>query len=524
MEPIAENSPWRARWRLPLALLAISFAIHLWLIATTQVTSRDSLGFARAARQFDDPNADRPAGSNRTRLDVLREAEHPPGYPAAVWLMSFPVRAVYHASPAEQFIRSAQVVSLVASLLLALVQFRLGRELFGPAVGFLAAALFQMLPVAARSTSDGISEGLFLLAVATAMLLGVKAIRDQRPRDYLACGTMTAAAYLVRPEGMLIGLVVGLVLVTLTLTRRLAARPMLVRATALTLGVLLLAAPYMATVGGVTNKPTGRKLLRFLIGAPPQPELVANPSIPLLGAWYVPGEDGSRPVWIAATFVKESTKTLHYLPAILALVGLGYVLRTRWRTEPAIRVPVLYLGAHAGLLLVMATSSGYLSERHTLPLALVGCLLAAQGLVVVAERIAALRSWNPRTVARFATAILVLACLPPLARTRHDDRFGHILAGRWLAEHAAQADAIVDPFDWAQFYAGRTLYGIPADPNPATSFYAVVEEGKGAPRSKLPRHGYAVELARKGRPVYEWQGESHRGMKVVIYQVLPGEQ
>ena len=525
MEPPAESTTPATRGKLAWALIAVSLAIHLWLILSTQVTSRDSLGFARAALQFDDPNAGRaPGEAARTRLDVLREAEHPPGYPIAVWLMSFPVRTLYHVSLGEQFIRSAQIVNLFASVLLALVLFRLGCELFSTRVGFVSAVLFQALPVAARTTSDGLSEGLFLLAVGCSLRFGVRAIRDQRRSDYLNCGLLAAASYLVRPEGMLAALVVGLALVSLWFSRQVALRPMLIRGAILSLGVMLLATPYMAAVGGVTNKPTGRKLLRWMIGAPQEPAIAtkAMPSSPLLfAAWYVPGEDGPKPLWIATTFAKETTKTFHYVPAFFAIIGILMVLRTQWQSKPAVRVLVFYLFAHSTLIVVMALSSGYLSERHTLPLVFVGSLFAAHGLSVFADGLAVRRQWQPRTTTAVLSGLLVLACLPPLLRSRHDERLGHVLAGRWLAEHVGAKDAIVDPFDWAQFYSGRTLYCVAADPSPATGFYAVMEEGKSsAPRSKLPRHWYAEALAKKGRPVYQWPThEGERGTKVVVYRV-----
>lgn len=523
MDANSDSTNAHSRWLPALVLVAISLCIHIWLAASMKVPSRDSLGFARAALQFDDPNAGRlPTDPPRTRLDVLRQAEHPPGFPVAVWLMSFPVREVYHSSIGEQFLRSAQVVNLLASVLLALVQFRLGRELFGVRVGFLAAALFQVLPVAARTTSDGLSEAIFLLALATALLFSVKAIRDQRLRDYLGCGAMTALAYLVRPEGMLVGLVVGVVLAGEAFARRIALRPALLRSAALVLGVVVFASPYVIAVGGITNKPTGQKLLRWITGAK---EETAAVQLPLFAAWYVPGEDGSKPLWIAATLVKETAKSSHYLPPLLAIVGLLVVLRTRWRSSPEVRVPVLYLAAHAGLLVVMAASSGYLSERHTLPIVFVGCLFSSYGLVLLADRIAERRAWSPRLATSLAGMLIVLTCLPPLLRTRHDDRLGHVLAGRWLAEHAGAKDAIVDPFDWAQFFAGRTLYQVPPDPNPAESYYAVMEEGKSSgPRSTLPRHWYAVELAKRGQAVYRWPSDPNQhGTKVVIYRVTPAE-
>ena len=422
------------------------------------------MAFARVALQFDDPNAGRPAGEPpRTRLDVLRRSEHPPGYPAAVWLASLPVRAVSGAPVAEQFILSTQLASLVAGVLLAVVHFRLGRELFGPLVGFLAAALFQVLPVVARITSDGLSEGLFLLAVGTALLCGVRAARAGRPASFFLCGLAAAAAYLVRPEGLLVAVVVGGLAVAQWLARAASSRASIGRAAALACGVLVLAGPYMALVGGVTNKPTGKKLLRWL--GDPATDGPAAGATPLFASWFVPGTDGAKPAWVAASLAKELGKSFHYLPAALAALGLLTVGRRAWRTDPGARVPIAYGAAHLALLVGMAATSGYLSERHTLPVVFVGCLFAAAAVVPLGTWLAGRCRVRPRTATAALAATVFLTCLPAALRPRHDDRLGHLLAGKWLAEHAAAADTIVDPFDWGAVL--RRPHALPAPARPA---------------------------------------------------------
>ena len=69
------------------ALVLVAVAVHAWLVSHTAVTARDSLGFARMALCFDTPSAAPPHADGRpkTTLDHLRSAEHPPGFPLAVW-------------------------------------------------------------------------------------------------------------------------------------------------------------------------------------------------------------------------------------------------------------------------------------------------------------------------------------------------------------------------------------------------------------------------------------------------------
>ena len=62
-------------------------------------------------------------------------------------------------------------------MLLIVPMFYLGKDLFDRRVGFWSALLFQCLPVGSRALSDGLTEGLFLLLIATGLLLAVGAFR-----------------------------------------------------------------------------------------------------------------------------------------------------------------------------------------------------------------------------------------------------------------------------------------------------------------------------------------------------------
>ena len=77
----------------------------------------------------------------------------------------------------------------------------IGRILFGRNVGFAAALLFQVLPVPARVTSDGLSEGVYLLAVAVAILLGVRAVRGRGSAASSFAGWRPGRAISSGPKG-----------------------------------------------------------------------------------------------------------------------------------------------------------------------------------------------------------------------------------------------------------------------------------------------------------------------------------
>ena len=533
LEAVAPRRVTDAGDKLRLAALcAVAVAVHGWLLVTTHVTARDSVGFARNALQLESPKA---AGVDNL-AELLRnknkEFPHPPGYPLAVLAVSEVVRPAYAAPLPEQMLLSAQLTSALAGVLLVLPTYALGRMLFGKFAGFAAALLFQVLPVAARDTSDGLTEGLYLLAVASALLFGVLAVRKQSVGQSLLCGLATSVAYLVRPEGLLAAASVALVVLVLAVRRAWSWSSAAGRLTALLVGVLLPAAPYMILIGGVTNKPTGIHFLEQIIGNPRQQLMKSQGAPPLSAALFAdtyhgPEHDGPQPVWVVKALFKEVSKTFHYAAFGLAVIGLA-VAFGRVRDEPWHLVPI----AFAGLTLVTLVLLGlkpqaaggpppYISGRHTLPVVYVGCLFAAAGLELLPRLLGRLPGVGPSlncpAVACVALTAVVVSCLPAL-KPLHEHRQGYKAAGEHLAVElkalAAEGKQVVviDPYEWPQFYAGWSLWKVPEDPPDAPVVLAVFAEKSGkeeGPNSNKGRYEAALNVSRdvRARKVFEWASD-----------------
>ena len=123
--------------------------------------------------------------------------------------------------------------------------------------------LFQCLPDTSRVLADGLSEAVFLLFAVTALLLR-SALRGNSVLFFVLCGASSGLAYLTRPEGGLIALAAGLVLLA---TQAFAAhrRPwktFLTCGIGLTAAMLAVGGPFVALTGKLTVKPTGEKILQ----------------------------------------------------------------------------------------------------------------------------------------------------------------------------------------------------------------------------------------------------------------------
>ncbi|MBX9582262.1 MAG: glycosyltransferase family 39 protein [Gemmataceae bacterium] len=505
-------------------LVLVAAAVHGWLVAHTAVTARDGLGFARYAICLQSPFVIDPHWDyNRTQYDVVKGQQHPPGYPAAVWLTAKLVRAAADRPHPEAYLLSAQLVSAAAAVLLVVPVYFTGRMLFGRSAGFAAALLISVLPTPARLTSDALTEGMYLLAAMTAVTLGVRAVRRPGVGGFLLCGLAVGATYLVRPEGLMVAGAVGAVAGWLGLTRKWPRDLAAGRVTALVVGVALVATPYMVMIGKLTNKPSPQHLLdpspdpraRLFNGGPTSD---ARPVVggPILASWWNAETDAGRNryLWGAVTAAGEAVKALHYLPAGFALLGL-VLLRRRVSAEPGAWVLLALAGLNFAVLIHLAARTGYVSERHTVLLVTVGCLFAGAALEPVAAALASLpkvgRFWAGKLAPAGLLVMLVATALPATLRPLHANREGHKHVGRKLAELAAEHEArgepitVVDPFCWAEWYSGRSLYYVPQDQPAATVRYVVLDDRtRPEDHTRLPRLDVARDLAAAGTVIYHW--------------------
>lgn len=531
-------------WGFLALLLLLAVGSHAWLIATASVTARDSIGYIRYAHRLE----------SEPWQTILPSIQQHPLYSVAVLGMSYPVRWLHDGVTPQGMVLSGQLVAGLSGILLVVPMFYLGSELFDRRVGFWAAALFQLLPICAQVTSDGLSDGLFLLMLTTALMFGVQALQRQAPWRFVPCGLFIGLAYLTRPEGSLVGVAVLLVLLGVQYwpALRWSWRKLGLGAAGLIVSTAVVAVPYMTVIGGVTVKPATRIILnkmdysiptdspgRSALDERPAPSAFSGPAplAVILSVWWIDQGQAGGPTWWWALRVVavETIHAFHYLAWLPALLGLWW-FRDRLRCTPGMWVLLLLSSMIALILWRLVLKLGYLSERHTLVMVLCGTFWAAAVLVHSA---AALPGWlerlahrpiSPRYYGAIGLAWLVLLtgwCLPATLKPLHANRTGFRAAGEWLAANAQPADTIVDPFCWSHYYAGRVLQESkkPRPANGPTTRFVVVTNSKNA-HNRLTLLDEARALARQGTLVFRWtptarQLQRYRAEEVQVYAVPP---
>jgi hypothetical protein len=528
-----------------LALLVLAIAVHGWLFSRTTVNARDGLSFTRLALQLEKPSRIKsPTLESPMFVDVLRKAEQAPGYPLAMLAVSKVVRAVnpitaepgnhYDAELGERMLLSGQIANCLAGILLVVPMYLLGRMFGGKFVGFAGAAFFQVLPVAAHVTSDTLSEGCYLLGLSSALWFGCRGLRRSGIGNFLVAGGVAGMTYLVRPEGLLVVLVIGAVTAWQGLSKSWPWSRVAACLAALTVGVSLVAVPYMMMIGRITNKPSGKEMLK-INGEPPAPlgkfqQGRAKPAPIVFARWYNPSDPNSATTIGMVTFAvsavaMETLKSAHYAPVLFAAFAV-FALRRRFRTDPALVLLCTFMAFNAGLLIVFAARIGYVSERHTLPLAMVICPLAAVGLVpfiLVASRYLPNGSLlQPRRDRWILALAVIVSALPSATKPLHETRTGFKHAGKYLADVYREGDIIVDPFSWTEFYSGPAVTKLIPEPESAKVLYTVL--GGPADKSKhvrLPKMDMARNIAKSGKPVYHWPDDRpFEEATVVVYKTL----
>ena len=479
---------YRDHGRRILLLLLLAVLVQSWMVARNDIPAQDSLVFLRFARQF----------QHQPFWDTLRSNSQHPLFPIFIWLFHH-VFGGCLGSDANAWIRSAQCVAAIATIVLAVPMYLAGLRLGGAELATSATAVFTVLPLTARMGADALADSTYLLFMLVACWSSIEFLLTHRLCWAAIAGTATGFAFLARPESLVLPLAVA---VTLVLTRVWSGWQghwlRLIGACSCGLGAMILVTlPYLMGIGRPTPKRSlnllphgaalfarfdttgGRPALRTLndgrsIVAPARPTALPPPPDGMLDFALQHRQQEQRSLGYAAAgreLARELVEGLHYVIGMLAVIGV-FKAERRPANLLCSTLAILFLG----LLLQFASRSGYVASRHVVTVICLGCYAAARGGQVLIGAIARLvENWCrftstapaslqvliDRVQRRWAVALIVIVsatCLPKSLKSLHQSREAHVAAASWLADHAAADSIVLDSRGWASLLAGISAY------------------------------------------------------------------
>lgn len=519
------------------ALMILVVGLRAWQLMHTEVAARDSIGFIRYAWLLQ---------NSTDWKSVIKDAQQHPGFPLAIHLASKPVLYFVGSDLPFAYQLSSQLVSSFFSVLLVIPLFFLALEIFNTKVAVWSVLLFEFLPAISKVLGDGLSEGMFLFFAASALALVLNAFKSNRLSIWFFAGLSSACAYLVRPEGLIIVIaccavmVVGILLGKFNDTR--ARTKMVMGLFMVMLGFLMLAFPFILTIGKLTTKPTGQKILEQISIVPIETDsrlALADTSklvtgvfdhVSLFASWWE-GEDKSpaaRFMWSFMVLGDSYLKGLNYLGCAFAFVGLLMTPKGSWY-KPGVLVLVLCFALLNVAFYRVALVMGYLSERHAMLALMIMVVWSAYGGVILGDVFLMFfkDSWARIVLGALnqVSLLLLLLLVPSVYKsmeTLHYNREGFRQVGKWLASNCKEGDLVEDAFCWSHFYAGKVfLEGksglIVSDPRVK---YVIVERS-GNPHLRLQTQDEESLKSQNGRVVYDWPCRRKGANSTVLVYELP---
>lgn len=550
------------RWHLPV-LLGLTLALALNLYAHTLAVTEDSVIFIQYARQLrgEVPGVDHmrtwPRGPLATAvigelcrrvpaLHVIVRTEQHPGYPLLILGVQQTVGSWLSSHPVWIWIRSGQVASMLAGLLLTAALYRFGRHLLGASAAFAGCLILLLTPLFLQIRVDVLSDGTALALMVFSGYFACRLVEGGGTRDAIACGTCGGLAYLIRPESMQLAVVAAAVLAVRLVRDR--QRKSVLQFAAVVVPLLLLCMPYMFLRGSVLTK---QNRVFTADADQPIPEAAATDTGDT--TWHLMDSVPEPVLKVAKGGRRLQQRWAECIGGLtLGAIGIGMFVRRRdLVSRPAHRLIAAAVVCNLIVLPgVLFYRKGYIDWRHTLPLAAVTVFWAWPGWLAIGEwLVRGLRRCLPRVaVPAFASTALAvvflgLAVTPGLSTTLcqplHGERYGYQLAGKWLRQHAVEGQSIAAPESLSCFYAGRdtdrfwdylhpslsdaTLNRIFTESQSAQ--YLVISDHY-AREHDLPlgpparTQGYRLERLKRFRLDYDRRGTA----RLYIYRITPADQ
>ena len=407
--------------RTVVTIALVAVVLRLYVMRVMFITAKDTLWFVTGARAIAQGDFGAWFAQHQHPLTGL-----------CVWLSGLVT---------GDWILGGRLFNVVIGSLSVVPAYLIARVLFGHWAGLCAAWFLTFHAHAARYSADVLSEPLYLFCVLWAVLFGLLSVRERQRRWAALCGLASGLAYLTRPEGL------GVALVTAgwigchhlrDLTRDWRQRS--ARLLALALPCALLVVPYMAHIGGPTQKKKATEIIKFRrVGAKKGVTSVPGKSQVELIVKGTAEVDRKRPNvmrhYVGSAYNLASKLVSACGHVLVPFVVIGLFCRRR---VSKCGTGELYLGSVVLLYLLVLygvrTTAGYVSRRHAFPVAIILLTWSGAGAVVVAHWLSRLRFFAHRRAQalRWTLAVMAVVLVARTAEPQNTRNVGEAQAGLWI--------------------------------------------------------------------------------------------
>jgi len=480
-------------------LLAIALVIGVYLIATTVLIAKDSTLYIECARQI----ADNP-------VEAVRNMPPCPGYPFLIYLMHKVTGLFNETGSIQEWIISAQLVSLLSKVIASVALYFVGSYFVGPSISFWGVLILSILPDSAAFGSDALPEWPHLMFLTTGFLLLLLGAQYRKNWMFGWAGIIAGLGYLVRSEGCQL-ILYGSAWLLFNLVRPQGKMKRTKAAGALILllaGFAVIAVPYMRSKGYVFPEQGIWKLSKLLSISNDNIDFALSTNMYLSGL-SIKGVIGNE------TLITNMCETLVYYFVPALLIGCYYYFRKQSKTMEQTFFAAAFVILNVAVLCWQ--SSRFLSRRHTLALVVFTIFYIPIGLHTIAcwlsERSPKNNVSMQKNRQHWFLVLLVIGmaiCLPKLLRPMRIDKQGYLDAAMWLKENTKPEDIIAVPDKRISFYAERKglVYGNKF-PQQAKYIVKIVKGGE------KPKVSLAVQ-----EKCSAWIGRREKRKRVIIYEVL----
>lgn len=452
-------------WVITLPVLAAIMRIAL--VVRIRCINGDGIGFLEMARHFSDHGF----------ASMVREYAQHPLYPMLIaWL--HPLTGDWELS--------GRIISVLfgslAVIPLYLFAFHVVRS---KTVGVWAGFLYVLAPYFIRIQAQVFTEGLFHFFLYWSLYLGWLAIAKDHVLSTGLCGLASGLAYLVRPEGIGVILVVGgwiavhVTVQALFFNRLSSGHPIRM---AIRLGLLLMlliaflvpSLPYLVNLRDLngqwmlTNKKNAARTLD--VETHEAAMRIEDSELRKLAKYYYQKQPGNRGLTTAQNVVVSLLEVAREFmnsafPPIFLLILVGLIYRpTLQRDTMGESYLGLIMGLYLAVYFMLAFKEGYLDKRHVLTL--VGFSLFWGGVALeelvrwAGTRRLPMRFWKPNYGIEsppdykiIIALVLVLITLPKSLRDPQQNSEIYRTAGEWVESRYPKDAILMTNMDEIGYYS-----------------------------------------------------------------------